>query len=222
MSVVQKFTVLNLSANSAAQSNCSNCGQVKFGPGYYDVLDLSGIGAAPTGSNSNFSCGTHNANSIAHGGDQASVCFKPGLYVFNTGIVGSSGTDLGSVTVEGAAANATGSGVTFVVGTTFLPKGPGGGAGGLAFDCCANDTNMVKNYMLVYHLGGCALPYSDTANRVPQSASIVGRSCRSGRQRHSRPLVRGPIPRQRERGPAPLPPLVTRTVPRRATGRTST
>jgi hypothetical protein len=117
-------------------------------PGYYDIVDVDAMG----GSNSvAATCGSY----------IATVCFKPGLYLMSTGFSGNNTVDIASQTTGAATPPAQGNGVSIVVGITFNPRSTGGGGGGLTLDCCASE---MRNYILVYHLGGCMLPLSDYAS----------------------------------------------------------
>ncbi len=117
-------------------------------PGYYDTIDVSALGSSSSVAPN---CGSY----------VATVCFKPGLYLMNTGFKGNNNVDIASQTTGPAAPPAQGNGVSIVVGLAFGARGNGGGGGALTLDCCATE---MKNYVLLYHLGGCKLPYSDYAS----------------------------------------------------------
>ncbi len=117
-------------------------------PGYYDIVDVSALGSS---SSSVANCGAY----------VATVCFKPGLYLMSTGFKGNNNVDIASQTTGPATPPAEGNGVSIVAGITFAPRSSGGGGGGLTLDCCASG---MQNYVLLYHLGGCQLPYSDYAS----------------------------------------------------------
>jgi hypothetical protein len=136
-----------------ASDNCSQCTQLTLQRGYYDVINVAGIGKA-TGA-PNYVCGNY----------QASICFKPGLYVISTGLVGGNDTDIASAT--SGPSQTAGTGVSFVVGITFQPRGSGGGTGALTLDCCAPE---MKNYVLLYHTAGCKPPYSDASQQPPAAS----------------------------------------------------
>jgi len=139
--IFQKVGVFD--PNSGNPANCTSCTRLIAKPGYYDVIDGRGFGGSSVAAN----CGSY----------RATVCFKPGLYLISTGFIGGNNTDIASQT---SGPVPTGGGVSIVAGITFSPRGSGGGNGGLTLDCCAPDANMMSNYVLLYHLGGCNLPYS--------------------------------------------------------------